>query len=274
MKINNKITEEQNEEDNEQDNKTKPEQKSLEIGKSGESTLEGNKIPFSNLEKNNINVIEFDVKKGLSNLGEGEFFIVDNINDINLGGSTKEMVEIKKEGNKQGNNVEPNKDYNYSGNKVTQSFFESKPKGNLFDKKDDEENKGNNKTYEGIFSQNSKEHNDDNAINELYHNEEERETIQVNVNQNIDGGLEDMIFGELQNEKDVEMNIGRESLFNANNKNKLKMIKFGLDIGEEKKVKSNRNKLKSSGDLFLCNSFTKEKLDQLEFDILFILILF
>ena len=83
-----------------------------------------------------------------------------------------------------------------------------------------------------------------------------------------------MIFGELQNEKDVEMNIGRESLFNANNKNKLKMIKFGLDIGEEKKVKSNRNKLKSSGDLFLCNSFTKEKLDQLEFDILFILILF
>jgi hypothetical protein len=173
---------------------------------------------------------------------------------------------------------------NNSEHKPSISFFESKPLENNFDiyekkndlnilhsNKIDNYNEIQNKTYGGIFSNNNQ--NSDffgskkelNPSNELYGDDLDRETIQVNVNQNIAGGLEDMIFNELDNVDDVKINTGRESDTNPRNKTNLQMMKFGMDIENEKKDKKapHNDRLKSSDNLFISYN-SNDKLNQLE----------
>ena len=274
---NDKITEEQNEEDepinDNQKNKEKEIKtesgKSLEISKVTESAIEGNKLPFTNLEKNGI---EFDIQKTVKNVGENQIITVDNINDINLGGSSKEVIEFNKEGN---NSIEIHNDDNKSPeNTVTQSFFESKP-ANIFEveKKtniDIHSNKNNNeiqnKTYGGIFEINNTNleciDKKANPSSELYDDDIDRDTIQVNA-QNLAGGLEDIICNELENHDEVEINTGRESEQNKKQKNNLQMSKFGMDIENKGKKQLHNDKLKSSDNIvYTFNS--KDKLNQLE----------
>ena len=95
----------------------------------------------------------------------------------------------------------------------------------------------------------------------------DRETIQVNTNntnQMAFGGLEDMIFGKLENneEEEEENNLGRTSEHNSEKKNELQMTKYGLDIENNKRKKSgHENNIKSSGDIIQTMS-SKDKLEE------------
>ena len=229
----NKIVEEQNEEEIEQN---------VQKNKSDDNNKENNNI--SDKKDENViggqNGIEFNIESNVEIPGEeGGEIIIDNINDINLGGSTKELFEVKKEEN-TGENEE--KKDNENQNKPINSFFESKPMENNFEI--------------------SGEKNEEN-INIVG----ERETIQVkNNNQMVFGGLEDMIFYGMDNneEAEEEENIapGRESEKNTKKKNELQMSKYGMDIGGRKRKQSaHDNNIKSSGDIMQGIS-SKDKLEE------------
>ena len=230
----NKIAEEQNEEEKEQNEESKNQKekkKDFEIAKNAESQIEGHKMPFTNLEQN---FIEFDIQNNVNNIGENEVITIDNINDINLGGSSKEMIEINKEENKDNTDKIQN-DQISSQYQANELFFESKPLDNAFEKKE-------------------------NAINELYDDDNDRETI--HMNQNVIGGLEDMMFGGL--EKNDELNTGRESDTNSNKRNDMQMAQFGLDIENEKNDENNHNDRLKSSDNIIYTFNSKDKLNDLE----------
>ena len=229
----NKIVEEQNEEEIEQN---------VQKNKADDNNKENNNI--SDKKDENViggqNGIEFNIESNVEIPGEeGGEIIIDNINDINLGGSTKELFEVKKKEN-TGENEE--KKDNENQNKPLNPFFESKPMENNFEI--------------------SGEKNEEN-INIVG----ERETIQVkNNNQMVFGGLEDMIFYGMDNneEAEEEENIaqGRESEKNTKKKNELQMSKYGMDIGGRKRKQSaHDNNIKSSGDIMQGIS-SKDKLEE------------
>ena len=232
----------------EEDNKIVEEQNEEEI----EQNVQKNKADDNNKENNNVsdkkdenviggqNGIEFNIESNVEIPGEeGGEIIIDNINDINLGGSTKELFEVKKKENTEEN--EEKKD-NENQNKPLNPFFESKPMENNFEI--------------------SGEKNEEN-INIVG----ERETIQVkNNNQMVFGGLEDVIFRGMDNneEAEEEENIaqGRESEKNTKKKNELQMSKYGMDIGGRKRKQSaHDNNIKSSGDIMQGIS-SKDKLEE------------
>ena len=276
-KINEEINEDENEKNEEE--KDKNNNNNLEVSKNLESTIKGQKIPFTNLEQNGI---EFNIQKNVNNIGQNETITIDNINDINLGGNINDMIEIK---NDENNNIENNKKENNSNlQKTTESFFESKPLENNFDTfekktnldkihsfKNDNYKETQNKTYGGIFSNNTGnsdfiEKKEENPSNELYDDENERDTIQVNANQNINAGLEDMIFNELENNEDnIKMNTGRESDNHIGLQNTFQMSKYDMRIqnenNKEDKEDHHIDRIKSY-DTILSNS--KDKLKQLE----------
>ena len=229
----NKIVEEQNEEEIEQN---------VQKNKADDNNKENNNV--SDKKDENViggqNGIEFNIESNVEIPGEeGGEIIIDNINDINLGGSTKELFEVKKEEN-TGENEE--KKDNENQNKPLNPFFESKPMENNFEI--------------------SGEKNEENI-----NIERERETIQVkNNNQMVFGGLEDMIFYGMDNneEAEEEENIapGRESEKNTKKKNELQMSKYGMDIGGRKRKQSaHDNNIKSSGDIMQGIS-SKDKLEE------------
>ena len=114
----NKIVEEQNEEEIEQN---------VQKNKSDDNNKENNNV--SDKKDENViggqNGIEFNIESNVEIPGEeGGEIIIDNINDINLGGSTKELFEVKKKEN-TGENEE--KKDNENQNKPLNPFFESKP---------------------------------------------------------------------------------------------------------------------------------------------------
>ena len=230
----NKIVEEQNEEEIEQN---------VQKNKSDDNNKENNNI--SDKKDENViggqNGIEFNIESNVEIPGEeGGEIIIDNINDINLGGSTKELFEVKKKENTEEN--EEKKD-NENQNKPINSFFESKPMENNFEI--------------------SGEKNEEN-INIVG----ERETIQVNNNnQMVIGGLEDVIISGMYNNEEAEEeeeNIaqGRESEKNTKKKNELQMSKYGMDIGGRKRKQSaHDNNIKSSGDIMQGIS-SKDKLEE------------
>ena len=187
-----------------------------EISKNEENHNEEQKNDFNNLAQNGI---EFNIQPDVNIVnGEGGEIVIDNINDINLGGSSKELFEIKEE-----ENINEN-DEKKDNNKPISSFFESKPQENDF----------------GIYD----EKNEDIQTGE-------RETIQVKNNQMAIGGLEDMLFGQMDdNNEEEEDNLGRISEHNSEIKNENQMSKFGLDIGGKRKISSHDNNIKSSGDIF------------------------
>ena len=93
----NKIVEEQNEEEIEQN---------VQKNKSDDNNKENNNI--SDKKDENViggqNGIEFNIESNVEIPGEeGGEIIIDNINDINLGGSTKELFEVKKKENTEEN---------------------------------------------------------------------------------------------------------------------------------------------------------------------------
>ena len=230
----NKIVEEQNEEEIEQN---------VQKNKADDNNKENNNI--SDKKDENViggqNGIEFNIESNVEIPGEeGGEIIIDNINDINLGGSTKELFEVKKKENTEEN--EEKKD-NENQNKPINPFFESKPMENNFEI--------------------SGEKNEEN-INIVG----ERETIQVkNNNQMVFGGLEDVIFRGMDNNEEAEEeeeNIaqGRESEKNTKKKNELQMSKYGMDIGGRKRKQSaHDNNIKSSGDIMQGIS-SKDKLEE------------
>ena len=229
----NKIVEEQNEEEIEQN---------VQKNKADDNNKENNNV--SDKKDENViggqNGIEFNIESNVEIPGEeGGEIIIDNINDINLGGSTKELFEVKKKEN-TGENEE--KKDNENQNKPLNPFFESKPMENNFEI--------------------SGEKNEEN-INIVG----ERETIQVkNNNQMVFGGLEDVIFRGMDNneEAEEEENIaqGRESEKNTKKKNELQMSKYGMDIGGRKRKQSaHDNNIKSSGDIMQGIS-SKDKLEE------------
>ena len=229
----NKIVEEQNEEEIEQN---------VQKNKADDNNKENNNV--SDKKDENViggqNGIEFNIESNVEIPGEeGGEIIIDNINDINLGGSTKELFEVKKKENTEEN--EEKKD-NENQNKPINSFFESKPMENNFEI--------------------SGEKNEEN-INIVG----ERETIQVkNNNQMVFGGLEDVILSGMDNneEAEEEENIaqGRESEKNTKKKNELQMSKYGMDIGGRKRKQSaHDNNIKSSGDIMQGIS-SKDKLEE------------
>ena len=229
----NKIVEEQNEEEIEQN---------VQKNKADDNNKENNNV--SDKKDENViggqNGIEFNIESNVEIPGEeGGEIIIDNINDINLGGSTKELFEVKKKENTEEN--EEKKD-NENQNKPINPFFESKPMENNFEI--------------------SGEKNEEN-INIVG----ERETIQVkNNNQMVFGGLEDVIFRGMDNneEAEEEENIaqGRESEKNTKKKNELQMSKYGMDIGGRKRKQSaHDNNIKSSGDIMQGIS-SKDKLEE------------
>ena len=229
----NKIVEEQNEEEIEQN---------VQKNKADDNNKENNNV--SDKKDENViggqNGIEFNIESNVEIPGEeGGEIIIDNINDINLGGSTKELFEVKKKENTEEN--EEKKD-NENQNKPLNPFFESKPMENNFEI--------------------SGEKNEEN-INIVG----ERGTIQVkNNNQMVFGGLEDMIFYGMDNneEAEEEENIapGRESEKNTKKKNELQMSKYGMDIGGRKRKQSaHDNNIKSSGDIMQGIS-SKDKLEE------------
>ena len=233
----------------EEDNKIVEEQNEEEI----EQNVQKNKADDNNKENNNVsdkkdenviggqNGIEFNIESNVEIPGEeGGEIIIDNINDINLGGSTKELFEVKKKENTEEN--EEKKD-NENQNKPINPFFESKPMENNFEI--------------------SGEKNEEN-INIVG----ERETIQVNNNnQMVIGGLEDVIISGMDNYEEAEEeeeNIaqGRESEKNTKKKNELQMSKYGMDIGGRKRKQSaHDNNIKSSGDIMQGIS-SKDKLEE------------
>ena len=229
----NKIVEEQNEEEIEQN---------VQKNKADDNNKENNNV--SDKKDENViggqNGIEFNIESNVEIPGEeGGEIIIDNINDINLGGSTKELFEVKKKENTEEN--EEKKD-NENQNKPINPFFESKPMENNFEI--------------------SGEKNEEN-INIVG----ERGTIQVkNNNQMVFGGLEDVIFRGMDNneEAEEEENIapGRESEKNTKKKNELQMSKYGMDIGGRKRKQSaHDNNIKSSGDIMQGIS-SKDKLEE------------
>ncbi len=229
----NKIVEEQNEEEIEQN---------VQKNKADDNNKENNNI--SDKKDENViggqNGIEFNIESNVEIPGEeGGEIIIDNINDINLGGSTKELFEVKKKENTEEN--EEKKD-NENQNKPLNPFFESKPMENNFEI--------------------SGEKNEEN-INIVG----ERETIQVNNNnQMISGGLADVLCDLMDDneEAEEEENIapGRESEKNTKKKNELQMSKYGMDIGGRKRKQSaHDNNIKSSGDIMQGIS-SKDKLEE------------
>ena len=188
--------------DNSENNKETNDKKELEISNNNENIIEGQKEPFTGLTQNGI---EFNIQSGVDMIAEeGGEIIVDNINDINLGGDNKALFEIKEEENM--NEDDEPKEKNPSQNKPVSSFFESKPETDF-------EIRGENKVEDNINF------------------DGDRETIQVNTNntnQMAFGGLEDMIFGEMENneeEEEEENNLGRISEHNSEKKNELQMTK-------------------------------------------------
>ena len=244
-----KINEEQNEEEAEQNNqknineinennKETNNKKDFEISNNNENIIEGQKEPLTGLTQNGI---EFNIQSGVDMVAEeGGEIVVDNINDINLGGGNKDLFEIKEEENL--NEDDEPKEKNPSQNKPVSSFFESKPETDF--EISGEKKEENNINFNG-----------------------ERETIQVNTNnanQMAFGGLEDMIFAELENneEEEEENNLGRTSEHNSEKKNELQMTKYGLDIENKKRKKSgHENNIKSSGDIIQTMS-SKDKLEE------------
>ena len=222
---------EQDDKDNAEETKEK---KEFEISKNAEENIEG--------EKNNNftptqNGIEFNVQSDININQEGGEIVVDNINDINLGGNEQGLFDIKEEEN--ANEIEEQKD-NTQKNPLN-SFFDSKPDSkeiNLQITSDKKEENINNINIEG---------------------ERERETIQVkNNNQMAFGGLEDMIFREIENNDEEEeeddinkLQLGRVSEFKTEFKNELQISnKYGMDFDCKKRKKSSHeNNIKSSGDI-------------------------
>ena len=196
--------------------------KSFEISKNDENNIDGQKNAFNNLEQNGI---EFNIQSGVDIVNdEGGEIVIDNINDINLGGSTKELFEIKEEENAEEN--EDKDDKKDSQNAATNAFFESKPAENNF------EISGEKKEEQSVV----------------------RETIQVNSNNQMAfGGLEDMILGVMGNNEEEEQeedNLGRISEHNSEIKNENQMSNYGFDIKDKKRKKSaHENNIKSSGDI-------------------------
>ena len=228
-----KIDEDAEQDDKDDADKTK-EKKEFEISKNAEENIEG--------EKNNNftptqNGIEFNVQSDININQEGGEIVVDNINDINLGGNEQGLFDIKEEEN--ANEIEEQKD-NTQKNPLN-SFFDSKPDSkeiNLQITSDKKEENINNINIEG---------------------ERERETIQVkNNNQMAFGGLEDMIFREMENNDEEEeeddinkLQLGRVSEFKTEFKNELQISnKYGMDFdGKKRKKSSHENNIKSSGDI-------------------------
>ena len=228
-----KIDEDAEQDDKDDADETK-EKKEFEISKNAEENIEG--------EKNNNftptqNGIEFNVQSDININQEGGEIVVDNINDINLGGNEQGLFDIKEEEN--ANEIEEQKD-NTQKNPLN-SFFDSKPDSkeiNLQITSDKKEENINNINIEG---------------------ERERETIQVkNNNQMAFGGLEDMIFREMENNDEEEeeddinkLQLGRVSEFKTEFKNELQISnKYGMDFdGKKRKKSSHENNIKSSGDI-------------------------
>ena len=228
-----KIDEDAEQDDKDNADETK-EKKEFEISKNTEENIEG--------EKNNNftptqNGIEFNVQSDININQEGGEIVVDNINDINLGGNEQGLFDIKEEEN--ANEIEEQKD-NTQKNPLN-SFFDSKPDSkeiNLQITSDKKEENINNINIEG---------------------ERERETIQVkNNNQMAFGGLEDMIFREMENNDEEEeeddinkLQLGRVSEFKTEFKNELQISnKYGMDFdGKKRKKSSHENNIKSSGDI-------------------------
>ena len=228
-----KIDEDAEQDDKDDADETK-EKKEFEISKNAEENIEG--------EKNNNftptqNGIEFNVQSDININQEGGEIVVDNINDINLGGNEQGLFDIKEEEN--ANEIEEQKD-NTQKNPLN-SFFDSKPDSkeiNLQITSDKKEENINNINIEG---------------------ERARETIQVkNNNQNAFGGLEDMIFAEMENNDEEEeeddinkLQLGRVSEFKTEFKNELQISnKYGMDFdGKKRKKSSHENNIKSSGDI-------------------------
>ena len=81
------------------------------------------------------------------------------------------------------------------------------------------------------------------------------------------GGLEDILFGQLEGyeeeEENEDDNLGRISAYNKTEiKNENQLTKYGLEIGGKKRKKSSHdNNIKSSGDI-LQNSSSKDILEQ------------
>ena len=202
------------------DNKEESNNKNnLEIIKNEENTIEGQKNEFNVSTQNGI---EFNFQSGMDIVNEeGEEIVVDNINDINLGGSNKELFEIKEENINENDEKEDNND----NNKPISSFFESKPLENNLENVDEKKEE----------------------INMV-----ERETIQVKNNQNE--GLEEMLRVQMDDgnneEEENEDNLGRISEHNSEKKNENQMSKYGMEIGGKKRKKSaHDNNIKSSGDI-------------------------
>ena len=228
-----KIDEDAEQDDKDDADETK-EKKEFEISKNAEENIEG--------EKNNNftptqNGIEFNVQSDININQEGGEIVVDNINDINLGGNEQGLFDIKEEEN--ANEIEEQKD-NTQKNPLN-SFFDSKPDSkeiNLQITSDKKEENINNINIEG---------------------ERERETIQVkNNNQMAFGGLEDMILAEMENNDEEEeeddinkLQLGRVSEFKTEFKNELQISnKYGMDFdGKKRKKSSHENNIKSSGDI-------------------------
>ena len=228
-----KIDEDAEQDDKDDADETK-EKKEFEISKNAEENIEG--------EKNNNftptqNGIEFNVQSDININQEGGEIVVDNINDINLGGNEQGLFDIKEEEN--ANEIEEQKD-NTQKNPLN-SFFDSKPDSkeiNLQITSDKKEENINNINIEG---------------------ERERETIQVkNNNQMAFGGLEDMIFREMESNDEEEeeddinkLQLGRVSEFKTEFKNELQISnKYGMDFdGKKRKKSSHENNIKSSGDI-------------------------
>ena len=219
-KQNKEITENNINENNENINEIN-EKKEFEISKNNETNIKG--------EKNNLttaqNGVEFNIQSELNLNQEGGEIVIDNINDINLGGIDQEIFDKKEDENSNEKEKEQNK------------FFEIKP--------DSSEN-----NFQ--ISGDKKEEN----INI----EGERETIKIkNNNQMASGGLEDFMFGgeEMENnessdEEDDNINkLGRVSEFRAETKNELQISnKYGLNLENKKKKKTfHDNNIKSSGDI-------------------------
>ena len=228
-----KIDEDAEQDDKDDADETK-EKKEFEISKNAEENIEG--------EKNNNftptqNGIEFNVQSDININQEGGEIVVDNINDINLGGNEQGLFDIKEEEN--ANEIEEQKD-NTQKNPLN-SFFDSKP-----DSKE-------------INLQITSDKNEENINNINIEGERERETIQVkNNNQMAFGGLEDMIFREMENNDEEEeeddinkLQLGRVSEFKTEFKNELQISnKYGMDFdGKKRKKSSHENNIKSSGDI-------------------------
>ena len=245
-----KIVEEQDEEDPEQppkdknsnnakDNNAVENKNNFEISKNNEAQIDGQKSPFNNLTQNGI---EFNIQSGVDNMitEEGGEIMVDNINDINLGGSTKELFEVKEDKDNKENDGQGDKTKGTQHVTVS-SFFESKPLENNLEindeKKDDDE--------------------DNNSFGS------QRDTIQIkNNNQMVFGGLEDMILAEMENNEEEDEKDDKEDKEdkeekeekednppeqeinenNSSNKYELQIGKSGLGIdGKENKENKNDN---------------------------------